>query len=827
MDLIDYSKLTDFLTLLKKRVEEHEASFLELKLMQQQQADTASVQGKEISNLNELTVSFRHGLDELHAMVDKVNAWNERFRMIEERNYQIYRDLNDVSVGLQGQIDALRDNIEASNSEVFNKLQAEILRKHGEGEKNLGSRCKDLEEDLETFKLEQTIGVERLQRDLSSQIKGVYDFMGVSSPSPTTTHDSYFAEAASLLPSTPSGEAGRANPLKTLSIKVANLERRLFITPLSEQDQHDPSQPQSRDDVLFEMNHRFAYLSKEVDSLKNLIAIAQSSESHPHAKVPVMESYVSLVDKINDLSKLREAAPTLLRLEQRVINLTESMNELSEKSRANEISTSSFNRQGSLVPQRTIELSRQADMQSPGLRNQSVDIPEVNPTEASSDSKTAEHEQRFAELYETLNKVMRSLPQLVNISEFDEISSQVKKIVKDRQREAARALDLDNTAKLDEIEQRLNKLWKQNYDIANLVQQITTQVERSSAELLEQQDNKLEDVTIKVHSTQSELKHQLDSVVKNIRQMASDFEAKELSNTEQFLKNQIMNLKRDLQVTEERLERMEAKMVSSAAILNDSIEDIDEGSIQSMNSLQKFQAVLNHHDKSIRMLASRINVSPIFEETKAKTMQAADVLGHLEDLRMEMHELQTKYDTNKTLSAKELEKLNEIYSLLSTKSDRQELVRKVDKTELKRIERLLKKQIEKVNEALKKAEDVTQPNVRDDAFFLKKRLDVDCASCGQILPNYHEHALQFAPKERFPIRSAMFGPGFSRLLASLVPGENGGMTLPRKSTSQIMNTSDFRSPNSSPPHSMQASRGTTTVHALKRRLPKLGSKGSG
>jgi hypothetical protein len=56
-------------------------------------------------------------------------------------------------------------------------------------------------------------------------------------------------------------------------------------------------------------------------------------------------------------------------------------------------------------------------------------------------------------------------------------------------------------------------------------------------------------------------------------------------------------------------------------------------------------------------------------------------------------------------------------------------------------ERLLKKQIETVNEALRKAEDGTQPNAREDAFFLKKRLDVDRASCGQILPNYHEHML--------------------------------------------------------------------------------------
>jgi hypothetical protein len=216
------------------------------------------------------------------------------------------------------------------------------------------------------------------------------------------------------------------------------------------------------------------------------------------------------------------------------------------------------------------------------------------------------------------------------------------------------------------------------------------------------------------------------------------------------------------------------------------------------------------------MLVNRVSSGTLLEETKSKNLGATEVLMHLEDLRAEMYEMQSKYDVNKTLSAKEIEKLNEIYSLLSTKSDRQELGRKVDKSELKRLERLLRKQIEQLNEALKKAEEAPQLP-REDPFFLKKKLDLDCASCGQVLPNYHDHAQQFSPRERFPMRYALFGPGFSRLLASIVHNEGGGMSLHR-SGPQIPVTE--RASGAASPLPLGSPRYHPAKPA-KRRLPKL------
>lgn len=844
---IDYSRLSDLLGSLKKRLDEQDSGLLDFKQLQTQHTDTATQHGKELKHLNELAIGFQQGLDELHSMSDKVNAWNERFRLIEERNYQIYKELNDVSVSLQTSVEGLRENVESRNAIIITQLQAEISKKHGEGEKNLTARCKDLEEDLEAIKLEQKIGMERLKRDLAEKVKGFYDFMGVMTPNPSFESQSFgnVAEAHLMVPATPSN-ASRANPLKAIAMKVANLERKLFIDPtFIEAEYNELKEPRGQEDVLFELNHRFAYLAREVENVKTLITIVQAAPTSAQPPKPSpQEIYVSLMDKVNDLIKLKEAAPALLNLEQRVINLTETMNTFNEKttkSYENSISTPLF------LPQRVIRSSTVISGTQPDIRAieqisspllpSSIAIPEKKRAVEAEEPVREEngpiasvnleaYEKKLEEVYETINKILRTLPQMVNIAEFEELSASVKKISKDRTRDNAKSIDTESAAKQEELEQRLNKLWKQNYDLGNLIQQISSQIERNSQDLIEQQENRIGDVTVYMNSTQGELKKQLDVVVKNIHQMSADFEAKDASNTEQFMKNQLMTLKRDLQETDERLDKLEATLVGQATLLNESDDNLEDmtANLESMSTLQKFQAVLNHHDKSIRVLASRISIGSGIEEAKTRKADSSDVIEHLEDLRIEMHDLQAKYDMNKSLSVKEMEKVNEIYSLLNTKSDRQELGRKVDKTELKRLERLLRKQIEKVNEALKKAEELPQhQRAGEDAFFLKKRLDVDCAACGQLLPNHQDHGHQFAPRERFPVRSAMFGSGFSRLLSSLVPSESGGLTLPRNS-SGVMNASDMRSPNTSPPPTGIPR--STPSHAVKRRLPKLKSKAS-
>lgn len=820
--LIDYSQLIDFLASLDKRCNEHELALREHEDIHFQQSETTAAQGKDIGRLSELAVSFQQGLDELHSMTDKVTAWNERFRLMEERNYQIYRDLNDVSLTMQRQIDALRDNVDSSSAEIVSKLQAEISLKHGHGEQNLAARYHELEEELETLKLQQKIGIERSQRDLAEKVKGFYDYMGVMAP-----NSSFDPLAASLndahqTPPPPIQDMARGNPLKVIASKVASLERKMFIAPTSSEQDISDLASGSKEEVLLELDHRFLFLSREVEHVKDLIHNVQSS-SLP-VKPPAQEPYVSLIEKVNELTKLKEAAPALLRLEQRVVDLAESFNNLAEKSDW-QVSTPIFapspiKYRSSTDP--NYKSSRISEQISTLALDSKQEGDETPPKDSEASKQNIEHyDKKLEELYDTINKVLKALPLMVSIADFEEMGALIKKMERQRRHEAAQSTEAEHAAKLEEIEQRLNKLWKQNYELGNLIQQVTAQTERHSHEILANTEAKISDVGVQLQTTQKELKKQLESALGNAHQTPTDFRSKEAPTTDHSFKAQISSLKRSQLETDERLERLEATLTGSPVLLNEAEEHLGEmrSSLSNMTTFQKFQAVLNQHDKSIRLLASRLPLGTSAEETtRSNRPDAAEVVGHLEDLRVEMQQLQAKYDANKSLSAKEMEKLNEIYSLLSNKSDRQELGRKVDKTELKRLERLLRKQIDKVNDAVKKAEDVTA-HAGVDALFTKRRLDVDCAACGQELPTHHDTP-HYTQKERFPARS-IIGSGFSRLLSSLIPGENGGLTLPRHSSQGAL--SEFRSPNSSPPPS-QASR--TPANTLKRRLPKLANKGS-
>jgi hypothetical protein len=819
MDVIhfDYSKLQTLLTVLKTRSEEHDSTFYEVKHHQQLQADTSTRHSQEIASLNEQTASFKEGLHTLHDMSDKVDAWGERFRYLEERNYKMYKDLNEMSVTLQGQIDELRSGVQLSNSEIVTSLQAEIARKQGESEKSMATRCRTIEDELETLKLESKIGAERIQRDFSERVNGFYDFIGVtgSQPAPSSSQ----ADIKDLASQT-SGESVRSNPLKAIAMKIANLERKVYVQP--DLERPDLSDPRAQQDVMYELNHRFAFLSREVDSMKTLISIVQGAPQE--GKLSVKENYLSLMDRISDLSKLREAMPALLSLETRVYNLTETMTELSEKAKANEAAPPAvvpreLNKYSAMIVTQAIETSKIVEVAPSELLPKAEEKKQVETKALIAPVVDLEpYNRRLQEVADSLNRVLKTLRQKADLADLEDLHVQLKNIAKRSVREGTTANVEESSGKLDDFENRLNKLWKQNLDLGNLIHQFTAQLTRSSQETLEKQETKLEVLTVQVNSAQKELNKQLEAVAKNVSALAEEFGAKESSSTEQYLKTQILGLKRGLQETEERVEAMHALVAAQTQILADDAGDMEEiSSLEHLSSLQKFQAILNHHDKAIRILANRANMEHIVEETKTMKLDANEVVEHLEDLRIEMHEMQVKYDLNKTLSAKEIEKLSEIYSLLSTKSDKQELGRKVDKSELKRLERLLRKQIDKVNETLKKSEEGLQ-HPREDAFFLKKKLDVDCASCGQMLPNYHDHALHFTPKERFPARSALFGTGFSRLLASLVPNESGGMTLPSKLAQNTSNP-DLRSVVSPPAQSVRVTTST------KRRLPKL-SKGS-
>lgn len=84
----------------------------------------------------------------------------------------------------------------------------------------------------------------------------------------------------------------------------------------------------------------------------------------------------------------------------------------------------------------------------------------------------------------------------------------------------------------------------------------------------------------------------------------------------------------------------------------------------------------------------------------------------------------------------------------------------------------------------------SQP-AREDAYFLRKRLDKDCAACGQTLPDTTDIGNSgYLSWSRFPMRPPTLGPGFSRILYSLVVSQDGSMKLPDKVSPRVNSEED-------------------------------------
>ena len=56
---------------------------------------------------------------------------------------------------------------------------------------------------------------------------------------------------------------------------------------------------------------------------------------------------------------------------------------------------------------------------------------------------------------------------------------------------------------------------------------------------------------------------------------------------------------------------------------------------------------------------------------------------------------------------------------------------------------------------------------------------MECASCGQLVPEKQENRIVYESWNRFPSKTPTYGAGFSRILNSLVQNPSGGLMLPR------------------------------------------------
>lgn len=369
----------------------------------------------------------------------------------------------------------------------------------------------------------------------------------------------------------------------------------------------------------------------------------------------------------------------------------------------------------------------------------------------------------------------------------------------------------EQTIKLQEFESRLNSLWRSNKELVDLFDGVQFKQNNLSDipyTTREENDEKIGKVENKLNEIQEAFKDKLIHIKSDLDKIYQDINPSEI---EAYFRSNVLSLRGEINRIKASVQILEDK----TAITNGFFDKANEQNIDMDESSEnQIKTLLKQHETAIRAIASKISLSTNLTDHEPRKAEQASYLIHLEDLRIEMKEMITKLETSKSLSAKDIELLHEINITLNTKISRDEFETKVDKPELRKTYVLLKKKIDEISSYLKKAE-ANPTMTREDAFFLKKRLDVECAACGQGIPESSDLAgMQYQPWNKLPTRYHV--PGFSRLLNSLVVSSSGEFTLPPR---KEVNTVDIISPISK--CATPSVRKPTTKKTIRAKLPQL------
>lgn len=493
-----------------------------------------------------------------------------------------------------------------------------------------------------------------------------------------------------------------------------------------------------------------------------------------NARVGSLADRLSELERRPDYSYLGEGQSEL---ERKVRNLTESLNMVMTWQREQANVRLAAEPTASPVPALDLPVSKEDS--PPG-------------TDSHSDRRSKTSATSINELLANFGEINLKLKTFTTKEEFNSFIDSVHSRFKSEEmriREPAKHTDDDSLRRVSELEQRIQGAAKGlcdlQEDFKHLKQSSTHQLQTLKSSL----EARVEDLKAAAPALERKFMVKLEDFGETCeRRTQGCVQEEQLS----VLRATVLKMRTEMQVLKELQEAWESSNKPDERVAMAPTANLDQ--ITDAPELSGVKSVLQQHDQAIKYLSAKLTglAAPVQEESAFKHQEIAQALHRLDELKQEVMDMLAKQEASKSLSQKDYDLLNEIYSMMDNKISRDELVQKVDKDELTRMFKVLKRKTDGLYEYLRKNEQVQPQPAREDAYFLRKRLDKDCAACGQTLPETTEVGNSaYLSWGRFPARPPTLGPGFSRILYSLVLSADGSMKLPEKASPRLTTEEDL------------------------------------
>lgn len=563
-------------------------------------------------------------------------------------------------------------------------------------------------------------------------------------------------------------EVASLRTFKYLQIKVYKIEKQLQsmledrkgfekkwpeLKSLHKLKQDDPDQ---REDLTHELHLRFITLIEETNHLKALFSNIKPRDAYSDLlrpeRVPNFGQYIPFSVRIKKLEDLSEEFVTTYQIE----NLRSSIEELKFKLAG--------------LSRVSIDKEYKEEASTQNLYIESGAISTYNSSSANEISDiikpkaNASPEEKFNELYSNINKLFWYLSQKTTRKDVEGLMRTYKPAAKEVQSSEGLEWLIE---KYKEHESRLITDWN---DIKELKKSFKA-IDHDLREYLAKESKEIRTI-LKENYVSNKI--EIENKYQLIETKLFNPESEDSLQNLQSVRLHVIKLQKDMTTMTGKLAELEEKLYRSQNPIPFDSGDEAENS-RSDFSLSKISTILKKHETQFNILKNQIaKLHFDMQVSDQKVLKHTEVIHQsnikeLEEMKASLSDIINKMREGNKLNHKDVNKLNELYEIIEHKGDKDEILQKVDKNELKKAYRFLSKKIETLQKDLKKAADtqLAQQN-REEPYILRKSVGTECLACGQTLSKARAKSeakiWNKMPVHSMKVNNKQFGPGFSKLL---------------------------------------------------------------
>ena len=767
--LVDYSELSKAVNWMLAHINKQEAIINSQNKAQKLVENSIEDINSQLSEMKILNSRFSLGLTKIYKIDDMLSSWSERFKAIEESIFSTQNKIKLVEDRTEAQVEHLK-TVQHEEAEYLKEyIPVEIEKKIKVSNSTVQTQIKVINEEIDNLRSEI---IEQSNSELISVAGEIKD---KESEKEKGNEDI-------------SKSLSKANTMLGISSKIVNLEAKINICmQLCNSGNHNSD---FNSENVWARNEHYEgkeeeKIEEKIEEVKDFNELKRMIDATFMKAIKDMKKYKRFFDNFEVVAedsgfrtdgtahpeeeiKIDELASKIEKLKN--MNLSSKFKELEKVQSGLMGQIQELILRNSEIERELKSIYSLHDNEKRELYNEPSNYNSQLKVVQTIEQSLNDHQLAINRIENDMAKIQKLNPHFLVRSEIDEMLKPMMKQIRDSRKHFKEPEDFN--PRILEQEQRINTIWRSNTNLLEIIQAIEAKATGLEKLLFQLQESKAINVDFKIASIENELSDKIRAVRDSMNIVENIPHSAPMQN-EKYFQGMMLEMRSDINSLKEENQKLKEQISDNPNIIGNTY-NIE--AIQEPIQIGLLQSILKQHDSAIRTLVNK-SISRPSDDRPEKVENDAQLI-HLEELKKELKEMLSNREENQRLSKNDVELIQNIAESIDTKIGKEELSQMADKTELKKIYRMLKKRIDTVAEVVNKDKEI---RTRDQPFFSKRGQTLQCASCGRITSEKLEK--KFTNQEgtsRFKMSSPSF-VGISKILSSLIPNSQGRLILPSSS----------------------------------------------